>query len=63
MPAQKPVFAFLIIALLSLSACSVHPGYRQVVMNDGFYVNIKAESSAARKRILFNDDETALLTR
>ncbi|WP_139141982.1 hypothetical protein [Alteromonas lipolytica] len=56
------MFALLIFAILSLSACSVHLGYRQVVMNDGFYINIKAESSEARNRILFNDEETALVS-
>lgn len=62
MPVQKTLFTLLIIFTLTLSACSVHLGYRQVVMNDGFYVKIKAESSEARNQILFNDDETALVS-
>lgn len=62
MPAQKPVFALLLIIALTLSACSVHLGYRQVVMNEGFYVDVQAQNNEARNRILFNDEETALVS-
>ena len=59
-PAKIGIFALLCLSLC-LSACITLPGHRVIVDEENYYLHVETPSKQVKNKILFNDEETALL--